>query len=118
MPSRIPPDVAHKVIAGQTNQRGDHGPGSYLLSPEGHRHAPWSDAGCVIFVKLRQYAGPGRPYVEVDSRLRPWQASRRAGVEEKPLFEDAASRTRRAWSAGAPAPGRVRSTCRAAPSSS
>jgi len=48
-----------------SDQRGGHGPGSHLASPEGHRHAPWSDPGCVIFVKLRQYGGAGRGYVEV-----------------------------------------------------
>jgi anti-sigma factor ChrR (cupin superfamily) len=87
-----------------SDQRGDHGPGSYLLSPEGHRHAPWSDPGCVIFVKLRQYGGEGRDYVEVDTRARDWQASDRQGVEEKRLYVDArfpdASRLER-WRAGA-----------------
>ncbi len=60
-----------------SDQRGDHGPGSYLLNPEGHRHAPWSEPGCVIFVKLRQYAGDGREYVKVHTHAEPWQPSGR-----------------------------------------
>ncbi|MGH0031616.1 MAG: cupin domain-containing protein [Myxococcota bacterium] len=92
-----------------SDQRGDHGPGSYLLNPEGHRHAPGSGPGCVIFVKLRQYAGAGRAYVEVHTRERAWQPTPRAGVEEKPLYADArfpdSARLER-WSAGA-APGPV-----------
>jgi anti-sigma factor ChrR (cupin superfamily) len=71
-----------------SDQRGDHGPGSYLLSPEGHRHAPGSEPGCVLFVKLRQYAGAGRVYVEVDSDALAWQPAQRDGVEEKPLYSD------------------------------
>ncbi len=72
-----------------SDQRGDHGPGSYLLNPEGHRHAPWSQPGCVIFVKLRQYAGDGREYVEVHTHAEPWQPSGRPGVEQKLLYADA-----------------------------
>jgi anti-sigma factor ChrR (cupin superfamily) len=71
-----------------SDHRGDHGPGSYLLNPEGHRHAPWSDPGCVIFVKLRQYAGLGREYIEIDTRGLPWTPTGREGVEEKPLYAD------------------------------
>ncbi len=90
-----------------SDQRGDHGPGSYLLNPEGHRHAPWSQPGCVIFVKLRQYAGDGREYVEVHREARPWQPSDHDGVETKLLYADPrfpdATRLER-WSSGA-APG-------------
>ncbi len=90
-----------------SDHRGDHGPGSYLLNPEGHRHAPWSRPGCVIFVKLRQYAGDGREYVEVHSEARAWQPGDHDGVEEKLLYADPrfpdATRLER-WSPGA-APG-------------
>ena len=72
-----------------SDQRGDHGPGSYLLNPEGHRHAPWSEPGCVIFVKLRQYAGEGRDYVEVHTHAEAWRPSGRPGVGQKLLYADA-----------------------------
>lgn len=29
----------------------------YLLNPEGFTHAPWSENGCLIFVRLQQYTG-------------------------------------------------------------
>lgn len=35
---------------------GDFPAGSYVRNPPGSDHAPWSDEGCVIFVKLRQFA--------------------------------------------------------------
>src|SRR5690606_22216478 len=46
------------VLSGTfSDERGDFGAGSYMLNPEGFRHAPSSREGCVLFVKLRQYAG-------------------------------------------------------------
>jgi len=50
-----------------SDERGDFGRGSYLLNPEGFRHAPFSRQGCVVFVKLRQYAGVDRERVCLDT---------------------------------------------------
>lgn len=70
-----------------TDHTGDHGPGSYLLSPEGTEHAPSSGPGCVILVKLRQYAGPHRELVRVDTNRRPWLPHPAiAGVEMLELY--------------------------------
>jgi anti-sigma factor ChrR (cupin superfamily) len=71
-----------------SDHRGNHGPGSYLASPEGHRHAPWSDPGCAIFVKLRQYAGAGRAYVELHTHELAWSPTAEPGVEAKVLHAD------------------------------
>ena len=45
-----------------SDEHGDWPAGTHLLNPEGFRHAPFSRDGCVLFVKLRQYAGDGRDY--------------------------------------------------------
>lgn len=90
-----------------SDERGDWAAGSYLLSPEGHRHAPFSREGCVIFVKLRQYAGAGRRRVALDTSDLRWQPGERDGVEVKTLYRDPrfpdVTRLER-WSPGA-APG-------------
>ena len=39
---------------------------------DGFRHAPHSREGCVVFVKLRQYAGANRPHVVMDTRSATW----------------------------------------------
>ena len=51
-----------------SDETGDYGPGTHLLNPERFRHSPFSEQGCLIFVKLRQYPGthhirtpPGQP---------------------------------------------------------
>ncbi len=40
-----------------SDNQGDFPAGSYLLNPEGFSHAPFSNEGCLLFVKLRQYPG-------------------------------------------------------------
>ncbi|MDJ0869544.1 MAG: cupin domain-containing protein [Myxococcota bacterium] len=75
-----------------SDEFGDWGAGTYLLNPEGFRHAPFSREGCLIFVKLRQAAGD-REHVAVRHEELAWEPSDRSGVERKALhvqdgFED------------------------------
>jgi anti-sigma factor ChrR (cupin superfamily) len=63
--------------------------GTYLLHPEGFRHRPASPEGCLLFVKLRQYAGEARDYVTLDTQEMQWQASEQAGIEVKVLYKAA-----------------------------
>lgn len=50
-----------------SDETGDYPAGSYLRSPAGSRHSPFSADGCLIFVKLNQFADEDRATV----RLRP-----------------------------------------------
>ncbi|MDX1382954.1 MAG: cupin domain-containing protein [Thermoanaerobaculia bacterium] len=89
------------------DERGSWGEGWYLLSPEeSGAHAPYSVAGCVLFVKLQQYGGKGRPRVQIDTSELSWRPTGRDGIEEKVLFRDARfpddTRLER-WAAGATA---------------
>lgn len=54
------------------DEHGNYGPGTFTLSPDGSDHAPWSDEGCLIFVKLRQMPGGDRDTVVADSAAMPW----------------------------------------------
>lgn len=71
-----------------SDQLGDAVAGTHLLNPEGFRHNPSSEDGCLIFVKLRQYDGRDRPYRRVQSRDLPWEETDRPGVMRKTLFEE------------------------------
>ena len=71
-----------------SDEHGDWPAGTYLLNPEGFRHAPFSREGCVLFVKLRQYAGEGRAYVKLDENAVPWDATEQPGIEAKTLYRD------------------------------
>jgi len=70
-----------------SDEHGDWPVGTFLLNPEGFRHSPFSDDGCVLFVKLRQFAGRGRRHVVVDTHELSWQASAIAGVRQKDLYQ-------------------------------
>jgi len=76
------------VLAGVfSDEHGDWPAGTYLLNPAGFRHAPFSQDGCVLFVKLRQYAGADREHVVIDTRAMAWQATTDAGVASKLLYQ-------------------------------
>lgn len=68
-----------------SDEHGDWPAGTWLLNPEGFRHAPYSKDGCLLFVKLRQAAGDGRQHVESRTDQSSWSASEFAGVERKRL---------------------------------
>jgi anti-sigma factor ChrR (cupin superfamily) len=70
-----------------SDEHGDWPAGTYLLNPEGFRHAPFSREGCLLFVKLRQYAGLEREHVALQTRAMPWQETAR-GAAVKELFSD------------------------------
>ncbi|MGB5720357.1 MAG: cupin domain-containing protein [Woeseiaceae bacterium] len=70
-----------------SDEHGDWPAGTYLLNPEGFRHAPFSREGCLLFVKLRQFAGLDRHHVTIDSKAIEWQAGSIAGVATKSLYK-------------------------------
>jgi anti-sigma factor ChrR (cupin superfamily) len=59
-----------------SDETGDYPPGSYLRSPPGSSHAPFSVEGCVILVKLWQFTAGDTEQVRLDTRT----ASGRPGV--------------------------------------
>lgn len=71
------------------DEHGIYPAGSHLLNPEGHGHAPWSDDGCTLFVKLRQYAGRDRQTTATDSAGMDWSPGSVDGLEVKPLYGQA-----------------------------
>jgi anti-sigma factor ChrR (cupin superfamily) len=67
-----------------SDEHGDWPAGSYLLNPEGFHHQPFSRDGCLLFVKLRQFPGPDRRHVAIDTRALPWEKD--GERELKPLY--------------------------------
>src|SRR5437763_12305631 len=70
-----------------SDEHGDWPAGTYLLNPEGFRHTPFSKRGCVLFVKLRQFAGAERRHIVVDTNKLAWEPSAIAGVRCKALYQ-------------------------------
>ncbi|WP_332102878.1 cupin domain-containing protein [Kineobactrum salinum] len=69
-----------------SDEHGDWPAGSYLLNPEGSHHSPFSEQGCLLFVKQRQYPGASREHVSVKTHERSWQPSVRKNTSWKKLY--------------------------------
>ena len=67
-----------------SDEYGDWHAGSYLLNPEGFRHAPYSRNGCLLFVKLRQFPGRDRRHIAMSTGELAWHAL--DGPATKPLY--------------------------------
>ncbi len=70
------------------DEQGDYPAGTLLLNPPGSRHAPRSERGCILFVKLCQYRGAGRERIVLDSQQLQWRRGETAGVMLKTLYAD------------------------------
>lgn len=69
-----------------SDETGDYPAGTYLRNPEGFRHAPFSEQGCVIFVKLHQFQSLDDRVVRVDTRTADWLPGH-GGLKVMPLHE-------------------------------
>ena len=69
-----------------SDEHGDWPKGTYLLNPEGFRHAPFSRNGCMLLVKLKQFPGLEREHVAIQTDEIDWQASSIPAIDVKPLY--------------------------------
>lgn len=67
------------------DEHGDYPAGTYVRNPPGSAHAPWSDDGCLLFVKLRQFAEDDLARVVVDTTASGWLPGRAEGLAVLPL---------------------------------
>ncbi len=71
-----------------SDEHGDFPRGTFVLNPDGTRHAPHSKDGCLLLVKLRQYPGTERKHVCIDTLSAPWQDGDYPGSSQLMLYED------------------------------
>jgi len=75
------------VLSGTfSDNDGDFPEGSYVRNPPGSSHAPHTDDGCVILVKLRQMPDHEDRTVHVDTRAARFAPAGIAGYERQALF--------------------------------
>ena len=70
-----------------SDEQGNYPAGSYLRNPPGSSHAPFSREGCVLFVKLWQFAAQDVEPVCIDTRTEPWRQGLVPGLSVMPLHE-------------------------------
>ena len=89
------------------DEHGDYPAGTDLLNPDGSRHAPRSESGCVLLVRLRQYPGADRPRIVLDTTTGLWAPGPTPGIEVLPLYAQAGYPERmrlERWTPGATRP--------------
>jgi anti-sigma factor ChrR (cupin superfamily) len=70
-----------------SDEYGDYPAGTYLRNPPGTRHAPKSEAGCTLFVKLWQFTPDDRQSVRIDTNQAVWHLGVVPGLLVLPLHE-------------------------------
>jgi anti-sigma factor ChrR (cupin superfamily) len=69
------------------DETGVYPPGSYMLNPEGFIHRPYSDDGCLSFVKLRQHGGTTRQQVKTTIQNLSWENGVIPQIQVKFLYK-------------------------------
>lgn len=69
-----------------SDENDDYPAGTYLRNPPGSSHAPFSDKGCVILVKLNQFDARDSATVRVNTNTQQWLAGI-GGLEVMPLHD-------------------------------
>lgn len=69
-----------------SDESGDYPAGTYFRNPEGFRHAPFSEQGCVILVKLHQFQPGDDAHVVIDTNTEPFRPGA-GGLTVLPLHQ-------------------------------
>ena len=69
-----------------SDDTGDYPTGSYVRNPEGFSHAPHSNEGCIIFVKLHQFNLNDKTRVCIDTTTQAWLPGH-GGLQVMPLHD-------------------------------
>jgi anti-sigma factor ChrR (cupin superfamily) len=70
-----------------SDESGDYTAGTYLRNPPGSSHAPYSDDGCTLFVKLRQFHADDGTVVRINTVTAPWYPGLVPGLSVMPLHD-------------------------------
>ena len=70
-----------------SDEEGHYPAGTYVRNPIASAHAPYTEPGCTLLVKLRQMTDPAEPQLVVDTHAAQWQPGSVPGLERLPLFK-------------------------------
>ena len=76
-----------------SDETGDYPAGTYIMNPPGSAHAPFSESGCTLFVKLR-HLGPDQIEREViNTKTAQWLQGMVPGLKVMPLMQQGTGST-------------------------
>ena len=68
-----------------SDETGDYQAGTYFRNPIGTSHAPFSEQGCIIFVKLSYFDANDNEQLAIDTNAAEWHPGLVEGLEVMPL---------------------------------
>lgn len=80
-----------------SDESGDYGPGSYLRNPAGTEHAPWSEPGCELLVKLCYFQPGDMQSVRINTGRAGWHQGNTPGQKLLPLHQFNGEITQLVW---------------------
>lgn len=69
-----------------SDEHGDYPAGTYIRNPPGSSHSPFSIEGCMLLVKLDQFANADAATIRIDTKKTPWLPGL-GGLQVMPLHE-------------------------------
>ncbi|MEO8012708.1 MAG: cupin domain-containing protein [Polaromonas sp.] len=86
------------VLQGVFNyENGEYPAGTFMMNPPGSSHAPRSDSGCVLFVKLRHLGADQQQREVIDTRTAQWLKGMVPGLAVMPLMRQGLGSTLVRW---------------------
>jgi anti-sigma factor ChrR (cupin superfamily) len=80
-----------------SDETGDYPAGSYIMNPPGSSHSPYSETGCLLFVKLRHLGADQQQREVVDTTRTPWLQGLVPGLKVMPLMQQGTGSTLVRW---------------------
>jgi anti-sigma factor ChrR (cupin superfamily) len=80
-----------------SDETGDYPAGHYIMNHPGSSHAPYSETGCLLFVKLRHLGSDHQHRGVVDTTRTPWLQGLVPGLKVMPLMQQGAGSTLVRW---------------------
>jgi anti-sigma factor ChrR (cupin superfamily) len=80
-----------------SDDSGDYPAGTYIMNPPGSMHAPFSESGCTLFVKLRHLGKDQVTREIVDTNTAPWYQGMVPGLTVLPLMRQGSGSTLVKW---------------------
>lgn len=86
------------VLDGELRDEFGHYPaGTYLMNPPGSSHAPYSETGCTLFVKLRHLGDEQQERELIDTNTAEWLQGLVPGLQVMPLMRQGSGSTLVRW---------------------
>ena len=80
-----------------SDETGDYPAGTYIMNPPGSSHAPFSESGCTLFVKLRHLGSDQLEREIINTTTAPWYQGMVPGLNVMPLMQQGSGSTLVKW---------------------